>query len=440
MTDRSRLSGTFLTALDARRRIKGSRDPLGFQPLWARLGRHLVANITTVSADVRGYTTLLFAVRVADRLRREHGLDADQLMPILIRAEQVAAYSRIVHADDDDETGIRGFLGAKRNLDRGGPLPLGESGEARILADQRVTGVWGQIGSPARESGLLDRRDIRLTPAAEAHADRTLLAPLERWWGDFSKLALGERPFEPGGRHRDLSRAVAGLHRPVQDEAERVFYRLHLLRAGQPTDAAKETPVQVRFALLLTAWNDEQAAWTHPVGRAEIEGWAASCADDPALQRRLLDILAAEALLGPAATLFANLLTRDGQPLATLLRDIRSTWSGGLASLDTGQLDALDREVRETYGAEAARPMGALAEAFAEERWEDVVPGLVALNARTMARRGGGPWAEVVDEALKVRFREESGGLAAGDPSQGWIHPYYLGAFKQVARQLGGLR
>ena len=43
----------FLTLEDPRAQVKGSRDPLGVQPLWSGFGRHLVRNLTTVTTSVR---------------------------------------------------------------------------------------------------------------------------------------------------------------------------------------------------------------------------------------------------------------------------------------------------------------------------------------------------------------------------------------------------
>ena len=49
----------FLTDLDPQAAIKGSRDPLGIQPIWTRMGRHVVGNLTTVSTSVRDFTTTI---------------------------------------------------------------------------------------------------------------------------------------------------------------------------------------------------------------------------------------------------------------------------------------------------------------------------------------------------------------------------------------------
>jgi hypothetical protein len=39
----------FFTAIDPDARIKGSRDPLGFEALWTTLGREIIGNLTTVN-------------------------------------------------------------------------------------------------------------------------------------------------------------------------------------------------------------------------------------------------------------------------------------------------------------------------------------------------------------------------------------------------------
>ena len=49
----------FLTLEDPNAKIKGSRDPLAVQPIWAAFGWHVVTNLTTQSTSVRGFTTLL---------------------------------------------------------------------------------------------------------------------------------------------------------------------------------------------------------------------------------------------------------------------------------------------------------------------------------------------------------------------------------------------
>ena len=82
----------FLTDIDSRAAIKGSRDPLGVQPIWTKLGRHIVGNLTTVSTSVRDFTTLLLGYYFAERVAESGGSDGD--LAVFLKWEQLAAYAR----------------------------------------------------------------------------------------------------------------------------------------------------------------------------------------------------------------------------------------------------------------------------------------------------------------------------------------------------------
>ncbi|MCA9647328.1 MAG: hypothetical protein KC492_41850, partial [Myxococcales bacterium] len=58
----------FLTEIDPRAAVTGSRDPLGLQPIWSALGRELVGNLTTVTTSVRGFTTLMLGLYFVDEV------------------------------------------------------------------------------------------------------------------------------------------------------------------------------------------------------------------------------------------------------------------------------------------------------------------------------------------------------------------------------------
>src|SRR5918998_3531051 len=82
----------FLTDLDSRAAVKGSRDPLGIQQVWTRLGRNVVGNLTTVSNSVRDFTTLLLGYYFAERIADEKGPGTEQAT--FLKWEQLAAYAR----------------------------------------------------------------------------------------------------------------------------------------------------------------------------------------------------------------------------------------------------------------------------------------------------------------------------------------------------------
>ena len=78
------MGAPFLTDIDSRAALKGSRDPLGTQSIWTRLGRHVVGNLTTVTASVRDFTTTILGFHFVARLR-EAGSDESELARSLRR-------------------------------------------------------------------------------------------------------------------------------------------------------------------------------------------------------------------------------------------------------------------------------------------------------------------------------------------------------------------
>ena len=86
------LTSPFLTDLDTRAAIKGSRDPLGVQAIWTRMGRRVVGNLTTVSTSVRDFTVTILGYYLAGRVAEETGASDD--LNVFLRWEQLAAYAR----------------------------------------------------------------------------------------------------------------------------------------------------------------------------------------------------------------------------------------------------------------------------------------------------------------------------------------------------------
>src|SRR5678809_1243786 len=113
----------FLTLLDPRAKIKGSRDPLGLQPIWTRFGRRVVRNLTTVTTSAREFTTLLLGLFFAEQALEAGDItDESRFVECFLKFEQLAAYSRYAWRDKtgDDELGIRGIQRVKSRLNDGG--------------------------------------------------------------------------------------------------------------------------------------------------------------------------------------------------------------------------------------------------------------------------------------------------------------------------------
>jgi hypothetical protein len=418
---------TFLTALAPDAKVKGSRDPLGFLPVWARLGRRLIRNVTTVSGDLRGWTTLLLSVGMVRQLLDEERLEIDKADAAFFRAEQLIGYSRIVCEGSSDE--VRGVSRARAHLReaRGGAseLRLGISRERRILGNQRNAGVWGQISSSAEASGLVHRQQLRLLRGAAELWESLWWPALAPHWRTTTSILLDQRGFEPAGRDAALAKALAGLTAPQLHPSEVPVIRAHILYGDQPEDSDQGrlvtiwqqagTGVGVDIPLLLSL-----------AERAEQSGAST-------LSQKLRDIAAAEHLLAPAEVLFRWLLTQDRQPLSDAVTKLKRAWPAmPLAAQATDEL--MHPPARAAYpGVAMPEALTRIREALVSADWEAALSTLIQLNGLIMAARGGAPWVVLRDGVLDVRLGDENANLP--DPS--WlqsqiIHSFYLDPMRRL--------
>src|SRR6516162_3171437 len=128
----------FLTDLDSRAAVKGSRDPLGIQQIWARLGRRVVGNLTTVSNSLRDFTTLLLGYYFAEQLSHELGSGTE--LTTFLKWEQLVAYSR---AAVNKDFAFRGTERVRKNLNEGSRVTISDDRSHQILGDQKTYGLWG---------------------------------------------------------------------------------------------------------------------------------------------------------------------------------------------------------------------------------------------------------------------------------------------------------
>src|SRR6266581_9058994 len=97
----------FLTDLDERAQIKGSRDPLGLVPIWSRFGREVVGNLSTVTNDVRGFTTLILGLYFAQEVREIERAEDQSVLNLFLKFEQLAGYARVKINGDRRVRGLR---------------------------------------------------------------------------------------------------------------------------------------------------------------------------------------------------------------------------------------------------------------------------------------------------------------------------------------------
>ncbi|GHJ08666.1 hypothetical protein TPA0907_30330 [Micromonospora humidisoli] len=412
----------FLTDVDPRARVKGSRDGLGAQAVWSATGRPLIGNLTTVTESLPGFTTLLVGLRLAefaDADRSENPTDAFLIW------EQMAAYVR--HAG-----GERGFFGRQRVAARaakaGGKVYLSAQPEHQILGNQRTDGLLGNYTAPARASGLVaPGTPTRLTPEAAAFVDAVHLPRLEAGWGKDAcrlvrELGRDRVVFDLGAAEK--REAVADVFRPVTSRREVDFYRHHLVEGG-PADPTGGR--QSRFALLLDARPTDSGLPSRPyltaiADDAETRGWG----DVADLVRR---VIACESVLAPASLLFRYLLSRNGARLDDVAAELRVTCGERVDSVDPLATSVLP-------GPHWPR----IAAALHGGDYPQLIRVLAERNGTVMRERGGAlAWLEVTgQDQLRVRFRDEPADLPAGDHiPELWWYPYFIPSLVSVLRAIG---
>lgn len=428
----------FLTDIDPQAAVKGSRDPLGVQTVWSRLGRHVVGNVTTVSTSARDFTTTTLGYYFVERIADAGAKDGD--LAAFLRWEQLAAHARF-RVNDDDR--LRGIERVKKAKGDGNRIRICADSSGQILSNQRTYGLWGLYTGPARESGLVDGSPIRLTPVGRRLVEEVYLPTfgaggLRNADPVVSRLAKPKVDLDVTGADRTFLNAVGKVLEPRLSRTERDVFRDHLLfgRAPDRTDG--------RQAALATALDDTLDDNKWALSPARVRHLAKACrrlgTTGEAAAARLERIRVAESVLAPSVALFGLLMGSDGQTVAEVVTSVRQQWGGGVPVIDPSMVAELETELRDSTGdVDAGRRWVRIANAMAGGMYQDVLHLLMEQNAFVMkARASAGPWVDLSGERLRVRYRDEN----LGDLPERkelptlWRHSYFLDALRTIAAEL----
>lgn len=422
------MSGVFfLTEMDPRLQVQGSRDALGAQGLWGTIGRRLVGNLTLSSNDAAGFRTLLMGYGLTDG-----GGDVRERLRVFLRWEQVAAGARVAVED------ARAPLGARRVRRRlASRTTMTISEDHPILADQRSAGLWVLYHRAARESGLVDDRR-RLTETGRRLVDGWLeqlpqsVLRKVRQQGP-QQVSFG-RVGEPTAESGQIAAVVVDGDRSDRSILNDTLVRGVVSAGGQVrrlTDGCQE-----HLADLLA---------TEHIG----DNWYDRLPDlikraDTEVAGRLRDVMVTESVLHPAQAAFdALLLDGNGAAPSHLAEQVSRTWPKVPASVQVAEFDSVVApRLRPRLGDRRSDLWVDVAKAMAEGDWERALERLVEVNGDAMERRGGAPWVRCTARGtLDVRL-PLGAPLPAPEVLYGWRNPYYLTPLVSVQRDLlpGGRR
>jgi hypothetical protein len=425
----------FLTNIDSRAQVKGSRDPLALVPVWSFFGRKVVGNLSTVTNSVRGFTTLLlgyhFAREVEDRQRASDG----SMLSSFLKFEQLAGYSRFQFGRDG---GFRGIERVKRKLGEGKRIWLSVSAEDQILSNQKVYGLWGLYSVPSRASSLLETDETILTPDARVFVEDQYIGRLAKQGFREGRIVTDligqERPeLSLQGKHSDLCRILAKLHGTEFTTTERAFYRNHLMLGG-PKDTTAGLQSQLVALLESTPQNDSPRLYLRDLireARKRGEQFAA-------LAERLDRVDHLESLITPAAIAFGFLLSRNGQTVSNSAGELFRIW-GRLRHLDLDRIRAIVPEIVEAlHDDDSGERWLRIGTAFRDGDYESAARLLIEQNSFVMRKRNGSePWIRNVGGKLDVRFRDESWNVpTVKDIPNLWFNSYFIDSLRAVTNTL----
>lgn len=421
----------FLTLEDPNAKIKGSRDPLGIQPVWAAFGRHVVTNLTTQSTSVRGFTILLLGRYFAARLIEDGTVSQEEALNVFLRMEQIGAYIRYVA--HKLEGNIRGIERVMTFLEEGrGKVNIQSDRRGMILSDQKTYGLWGLYSVPARTSGMIPEGSFGVTEKAREFIERNYMPSLESVTNPLLRLlsrggTLDTRTKEPV--FVALTKILSETFTPEEIE----FYG-HYLRDGLEVKTTSRER-QARFRDLLEANIDLDAQ----VGREEVLQLSETAQGvDVALAEYLKRITHLEALLAPAAVIFDYILTQSGQRPKDVAAKLLKHWGGGVPNLDPSKFREILPEIRETSTSEISAAVARSHEALTTGNYEEAVFAVMDWNTKVMAVRNAAPWARLAEDGrIDVRYRGIERLLPdADDLPMLWHNSYFIDSLKSVTRQL----
>lgn len=141
----------FLTEQDPNFRIKGSRDPLGFQPIWQSLGRTVVKYLSTVSVNLKDFQVLSYAWYFYGER------DPKDFLKFFTKFEQAFGFARGEYLKDDRFNGID-FV--RKNLNKN-TFHFSNRSEHTLLSNQKSYGIYGKYNRPYTEMRLKEQDDFR---------------------------------------------------------------------------------------------------------------------------------------------------------------------------------------------------------------------------------------------------------------------------------------
>jgi hypothetical protein len=380
----------FLSALDPNYRIKGSRDPLGFQSLWASAGHKAVKHLSTVSSNLKDFMILCYGIHFYGER------DPNGFIPFFLKLEELFAYARYIH---NNETS---FNGTEYISKRAHNTEFNLSLKDTILSNQRTYGIYGKYIRPMR--------DMRITNDPTFHSViEDALSKTDR----FAVMALVNRLLVENGQRVTITIdeliPFAKLVKTVSVEEKNLFreYILKVPGADHPQNNLYEV-IRSNSEIV------DQQFQLHQI----IHSILACNETNDSLKYALTCISNTDKVLHPLNVVFTHILSKSCWSTDDLLKeDLFKALPG---KVNYNFIDETMIRLNEMLGLPVV----------------DLVKQVVIRNGEVSKQRGNKAWVEEDKKFLKVLYGENGRRITFLDNENGFEFPYflnnYLGLFKQI--------
>lgn len=379
------------TAIDPDFKPKGSRDPLGFQPIWAETGRKLIKDLSTVSANINDFKILCFVRYFFEHYQKQK--DEKDFLPYFLRMEQVFAYARRRH---NHETAFNGSNFVSK-LFTNETYSISNEQKDNILSNQRTYGIYGKYIRPARDMGLFTHPDFVNT--FEGSFNSEVLAVFEKVYHE-KKASLTAIEIEP----------IAGMIKAISN-AERIFYRELILKGTNPVHN------QLRFYKFLV----EHAEFTN-LSKFNLLNYlnsVLSSSKDETLNSVLEEIIKTEQILAPLSYKFAYLLS-EGK------------WT--TKSIESNEiLNQSHREVEYPFKSNIIVELNHQLSL----KGVSLVDSLIERNSVVSKRRHGSPWINRENNKFVVYFGEANRDFNLLEDNY-WENSYFIQTYVRLFNSIEG--
>lgn len=336
-----------------------------------------------------------------------------QIRETFLRYEQLTGYVRCF----GDAPDIMGITRIKARIrDDSCKISLGLSSDQQILSDQASYGLWGLYSSAARDTGLVEGNDRKITVNGQSIV-QLIIAQLDV---DDAADKLLKMLCSGDSLDRDQIKSVSEVfmnavrHRSVREPL------LHALMSGNDPSS-----VSVQSELWKITQGLSQSDRPSP---EDIDGFVQkvlSKSPSADLRQHLNDIIETERLLVATNNIFNYCRRKDGGSLSEILStlDARYVYAHLPAALPGGNFPR-------------RQALANILSAFQQKDTSRLIKEIFSLNKEVMMDRSGAPWVEVEGgKTLRVKVKSEKAELAGQQEiEQRWDYEYFLGSFLRIAR------